>query len=467
MARLVKDSMGTIEVADDACWGAVTQRSLNNFRIGHEKMPIQLIHALALIKEAAAIANHELRGLDERYAKAIEQAAEEVRLGKFDDQFPLKVWQTGSGTQTNMNVNEVIAFRGNALLGEEVLHPNDHVNLSQSSNDTIPSAMHMAVVQRTRDKLMPSLEHLKQSLLGLQERAGRQMKVGRTHLQDATPIYFAQEVSAWVAMMDYNMKNIQEATDSLKALPLGGTAVGTGINAPKEFPKRAVELIAEKSGIAYREMTNKFFGLSSKSLLANYHGALNALATDTMKMANDIRWLGSGPRCGFGEISLPANEPGSSIMPGKVNPTQCEAMTMVAAQVMGNHTTVTVAASQGNFELNVYMPVMIFNIMQSIYLLADACQSFSDKCVSGIEINASVMDGELERSLMSVTALTPTIGYDKAAKVAKLAHAKSLTLKAACEELGYLDGASFDELMTPEHLLGLELEGEASAHPKA
>lgn len=466
MTRIVKDSMGTIEVADGAYWGAVTQRSLNNFRIGHEKMPIQLIHALALIKEAAALTNHELRGLDESYAKAIEQAAEEVRSGQLDDQFPLKVWQTGSGTQTNMNVNEVIAKRGNDILGVEVLHPNDHVNLSQSSNDTIPSAMHMAVVQRTRDKLMPALQNLKNSLEDLQERAGKQMKVGRTHLQDATPIYFAQEVSAWVAMMDYNMANIKKATEALMALPLGGTAVGTGINAPKAFAKRAVEWIAEKSGIPYKEMDNKFFGLSSKSLMANYHGALNALATDTMKMANDIRWLASGPRCGFGEISLPANEPGSSIMPGKVNPTQCEAMTMVAAQVMGNHTTVTVAASQGNFELNVYMPVMIYNIMQSIYLLADACQSFSDKCVSGIQINASVMEDELRRSLMSVTVLTPKIGYDKAAKVAKLAHEESLTLKAACEKLGFLDDESFDELMTPEHLLGLKLEDEETSHLK-
>ena len=417
--RVEHDSMGDVKVPADVYWGAQTQRSYENFRIGTEKMPEEVIYAFAVLKKAAALANLRLGKLDEARCHWIGQVCDEIMEGKWMTQFPLVVWQTGSGTQSNMNVNEVIANRGNELAGEVLLHPNDHVNMSQSSNDTFPTAMHIAAVLETKRRLLPALERMILELTGLEKKNIGVMKTGRTHLQDATPITFAQEISGWRSMLEKSKHMIEMAMREVAELALGGTAVGTGLNAPKGFAEAAAQAVSELTGETFVTAENKFHALTAKDELVFAHGALKALAANLMKIANDIRWLASGPRCGLGEISIPENEPGSSIMPGKVNPTQCEAVTMVAVQVMANDTAIGICASQGNFELNVYMPVCIYNYLQSVRLLADALDSFRANCVSGIRANREKMDENLHRSLMLVTALNPYIGYENAAKTAK------------------------------------------------
>jgi fumarate hydratase class II len=453
MPRPEKDSLGVVYVDDSRYWGAQTQRSLQNFNIGRELMPAELIRAYAVLKKACAEANAALGALGAEKAALIARVCDEISAGKLDGEFPLRVWQTGSGTQTNMNLNEVIANRGNELAGERLLHPNDDVNRSQSSNDTFPAAMRVAAATGIRSNLLPALDGLISALAGLEQRHPNLIKVGRTHLQDAVPLRFAQEVSGWRAMLEKCRRAVLLNLDGLYELPLGGTAVGTGLNAPKGFDVAAAEAVARLTGLPFAAAPNKFHALTSLDAFVFEHGALKALAADLMKIANDVRLLASGPRCGLGEISIPANEPGSSIMPGKVNPTQCEALAMVAVQVMGNDAAVAFAASQGNFELNVYQPVCAHNFLQSVRLLADAMDSFNKNCAAGIEPNAGVMSGYLERSLMSVTALNPLIGYDRAAKTAQYAYRENVTLAEAAEALGFLSKEEALEALDPKKMV--------------
>lgn len=451
--RVERDSMGEMKVPADVYWGAQTQRSYENFRIGSEKMPPELIRALGMLKKAAAMANYNLGKLDLRRRDLIIRVCDELEEGRLDGNFPLSVWQTGSGTQTNMNVNEVIANRGNRLAGESMLHPNDHVNMSQSSNDVFPSAMHLAAVMSMEDRLLPALSGLTGTLRRLEEENRGIVKTGRTHLQDATPIGFSQEISGWREMTEKGKSMIEASLPGLRELALGGTAVGTGLNTPRGFSEEAIKILSELTDKPFIPEKNKFHGLSSRDALVFAHGALKALAANMMKMANDIRWLASGPRCGLGEITIPENEPGSSIMPGKVNPTQCEAMTMIAVQVMGNDTAVGLAASQGNFELNVFMPVCIYNSLQSVNLLADGTDSFCKNCVSGIKANRERMDWNLHNSLMLVTALNPYIGYDNGAKTAKKAYRENISLRDACAELGFMSREQFAQVIRPEAMI--------------
>jgi len=455
--RIEKDTLGEINVPSDKLWAAQTQRSFENFKIGTEKMPLPLIRAFAVLKRAAAKVNRELGLLDEDKAEAIIAAADEVRTGVWDDHFPLVVWQTGSGTQTNMNVNEVIANRGNQiLLGkgiEKRIHPNDDANRSQSSNDTFPTAMHIAAYTAIVDEVLPAVELLQSTLARKSEQFKDIIKIGRTHLQDATPITLGQEISGWVRMLEKSGGMIRQSAEQLRELALGGTAVGTGINAHPKFGLLAADEIARLTGKPFVTAANKFHALTSHDELVHVHGALKALAADLMKIANDVRWLASGPRSGLGELTIPANEPGSSIMPGKVNPTQSEAMTMVVCQVMGNDAAIGFAASQGNFELNVFKPVIIYNFLQSARLLADAIRSFNDRCAVGIEPNVSVIREHLNRSLMLVTALNPHIGYDNAAAVAKLAHKEGISLKEAALRSNLLTEEQFDRIVRPERMI--------------
>jgi len=455
--RTESDTFGPIAVPADRYWGAQTQRSVENFRIGTERMPRPLIRALAIVKRAAAEVNNELGQLDAKRTRAIVNAAQEIIDGKLDDHFPLVIWQTGSGTQTNMNVNEVIANRANEMLGaplgsKEPIHPNDHVNLSQSSNDCFPTAMHIAAAEEIARLLDPSLAHLQDALQTKAKEFARIVKIGRTHTQDATPLTLGQEFSGYAQQVRNGIIRNRLALKQLYPLAQGGTAVGTGLNAKPQFAKMFAKKVAEITRLPFVSAPNKFEALASHGAYAFAHGALNALATDLFKIANDIRLLGSGPRSGLGELILPENEPGSSIMPGKVNPTQCEALTMVCSQVFGNHTAITVGASQGHFELNVYKPLLAHNMLQSIRLLADAARSFTDNCVVGIRADEKRIDELMNRSLMLVTALAPTIGYDKAAKIAKTAHANGTTLREEAIRLGYLTGEEFDRLLRPERM---------------
>ena len=451
--RIEKDTMGEMLVPKDKYWGAQTQRSFQNFRIGEEKMPREITHAFGILKKAAARANHKLGKISDEKLFAIEKACDEVIEGKLYDNFPLVVWQTGSGTQSNMNANEVIANRGNEIVGKKLLHPNDDINKSQSSNDTFPTAMHIAAVLGIEDKLFPAIDKLVATMLRLEEENKEMVKSGRTHLQDAVPISFAQEISGWRSMLEKDKAMITLALGPIKELALGGTAVGTGLNAPKGFSEGVAEEVSILTGKKFVTSQNKFQSLTSKDELVFAHGALKALACDLMKIANDIRWLSSGPRCGLGEIFIPENEPGSSIMPGKVNPTQCESLTMVAVQVVANDTAVGFGASQGNFELNVFMPVIIYNFLQSVRLLADGITSFNDNCVVGIKANAEKMKHNLYNSLMLVTALNPYIGYENAAKTAKKAHKEKISLKEACVSLGFLSEEEFDKVFHPEEMI--------------
>jgi len=452
--RTETDSFGPIEVPADRYWGAQTERSRQNFRIGDERMPQPLITALAIVKRAAAETNLALGSLDARRAKAIAAAAQEIIDGKLDGEFPLRVWQTGSGTQTNMNVNEVIANRADETLGGErgakaPVHPNDHVNMSQSSNDCFPTAMHIAAAQEISQRLLPALTHLHTALQDKTKAFARIVKIGRTHTQDATPLTLGQEFSGYAAQVKSGIARVKAGLAELFALAQGGTAVGTGLNAKRSFAKLFAQKVAAATGLHFVSAPNKFEALASHGALLFAHGALDALAADLFKIANDIRFLGSGPRSGFGELILPENEPGSSIMPGKVNPTQCEALTMVCCQVFGNHTTISVAASQGHFELNVFKPVIANAMLQSIRLLADAANSFTDHCVTGIRANEPRIRQLMENSLMLVTALAPRIGYDKAAQIAKAAHQNGTTLREEALRLGYVSSAEFDRLVNP------------------
>ena len=451
--RTEYDSMGEMKVPADVYWGAQTQRSYENFKIGEEKMPKEIIRAFGILKRAAAMANYNLGKLDLRRRDLIIRVCEELAEGALDGNFPLALWQTGSGTQTHMNVNEVIANRGNELAGERLLHPNDHVNMSQSSNDTFPTAMHLGAVLAIEDKLLPALARMSETLARLEHENEGIVKSGRTHLQDATPIGFSQEISGWRGMTEKTAAMLHTAMPGLKELALGATAVGTGLNAPAGFAEEAARQLSDLTGKKFISADNKFHALTSKDALVYAHGALKALAANMMKIANDVRWLASGPRCGLGEIRIPENEPGSSIMPGKVNPTQCEAMTMVAVQVMGNDVAVGMAASQGNFELNVFMPVCIYNFLQSVNLLADGIDSFCQNCVSGIKADRHKMDYNLHHSLMLVTALNPYIGYDNAARTAKKAYKENISLKEACVALGYMSREEFDEAVRPEAMI--------------
>jgi fumarate hydratase, class II len=457
--RIETDTMGELRVPADRYWGAQTQRSLQNFRIGGERMPPALVRALGIQKKAAALANMALGALDRRLGEAIVAAADEVIEGKLDDEFPLVVWQTGSGTQTNMNANEVIANRaverlGGRLGSKDPVHPNDHVNMGQSSNDSFPTAMHIAAAVEIHRRLLPALRHLHGALDAKAKEFADIVKIGRTHLQDATPMTLGQEFSGYARQVELGVERVEGCLPRLYPLAQGGTAVGTGLNAKKGFAERFAEEAARITGLPFVSAPNKFEALASHDALVEASGAMNVLAASLNKIANDVRWLGSGPRCGLGEIHLPENEPGSSIMPGKVNPTQAEAMTMVCAQVIGNHVTITVAGAQGNFELNVFKPVIIYNLLQSVRLLADACASFADNCVAGIEANRGRIDALLHESLMLATALNPRIGYDKAAKVAKKAHEEGTTLKEAALALGFLTAQQFDEWVRPENMLG-------------
>ncbi|MGN0659121.1 MAG: class II fumarate hydratase [Emergencia sp.] len=451
--RTEHDTMGEVKVPADRYWGAQTQRSLENFRIGTQKMPVEIIRAFGVLKKAAAEANRKLGTLDETRADLISRVCDEIIEGKLDDHFPLVIYQTGSGTQSNMNVNEVVAGRGNELAGEKLLHPNDHVNKSQSSNDTFPTAMHIAAVTAVEDRLLPSLRALRDTLRGLEEEYMDIVKTGRTHLQDATPLTLGQEISGWRSMLDHCEAQIGASLDGLRELALGGTAVGTGLNAHKDFGAVSAAEISAITGKKFVTAENKFHSLTSKDALVCVHGAMKALAADLMKIANDVRWLASGPRCGIGEISIPENEPGSSIMPGKVNPTQCEALTMVSVRVMGNDAAIGFAASQGNFQLNVFMPVMIASFLESAGLLADGMESFRTNCACGITPNREKIEENMEKSLMLVTALNPHIGYENAAKIAKLAHKKNTTLKAAAAELGLVSPEDFDRFVDPKKMI--------------
>ncbi len=455
--RIEHDSMGEVRVPADRLWGAQTQRSRENFPIGagREPMPEEIIRAFGCLKKAAAMANHALK--PEKMTKekhdAICAACDEVMDGTLLPHFPLVVWQTGSGTQSNMNANEVIANRGNAIAGKPLLHPNDDINMSQSSNDTFPTAMHIAAVTMLEDRVIPAIDVLTAALIRLEENSAGIVKSGRTHLQDATPISFSQEVSGWRTSLERDRELLERSLPGLRELALGGTAVGTGLNAPQGFDIAVAQALTELTGKPFTTALNKFHALTSKDELVFAHGALKALACDLMKMANDIRWLASGPRLGLGEIFIPENEPGSSIMPGKVNPTQCEAVTMVAVQVMGNDAAVGIAASQGNFQLNVFMPVLIYNFLQSARLLSEAMLSFHDRCVAGIRVNREKMHQNLHNSLMLVTALNPYIGYENAAKTAKKAYAENISLKEACVALGFLTEAEFDAVFHPEQMI--------------
>lgn len=455
--RLEQDSMGQVKVPADKYWGAQTQRSVEHFPIGVglETMPRELIRSFGILKKAAALANHTLKpekmSLEKR--DTICQVCDEVIAGTLAEHFPLVVWQTGSGTQSNMNANEVIANRGNELAGKNLLHPNDDVNMSQSSNDTFPTAMHIAAVESLEDRVIPALNRLIAAFVRLEKDNTGIVKSGRTHLQDATPIAFSQEISGWRSSLERCGQLLEQALPTLKELALGGTAVGTGLNAPAGFDTEVARQVSLLTGKTFVTAPNKFHALSSKSELVFAHGALKALACDLMKIANDIRWLASGPRLGLGEITIPANEPGSSIMPGKVNPTQCEAITMIAVQVMGNDAAVSMAASQGNFELNVFMPVLIYNFLQSARLLAEGMTAFHDFCVTGIRANREKMEGNLHNSLMLVTALTPYIGYENGAKTAKKAYEENISLKEACVKLGYLTQEEFDRVFHPEQMI--------------
>ncbi|MCI6548035.1 MAG: class II fumarate hydratase [Coriobacteriaceae bacterium] len=451
--RREHDSMGEVLVPEDALWGAQTQRSHENFPIGTERMPREIIRAFAVLKKAAALANVSLGRLGEEDARPIAQAADEILAGKLDGQFPLVVWQTGSGTQSNMNVNEVIANRGNAIAGERCLHPNDTVNMSQSSNDTFPTALHIAAAGAITQGLLPAIDQLVATLRGLEKRSAGIVKCGRTHLQDAVPIAFSQEVSGWRGLLEDSREQLEATLPGLYRLALGGTAVGTGLNAPAGFDAAVAAEVARLTGMPFVSAPNKFAALSGKDAVAFAHGALRTLAASMMKIANDVRWLASGPRCGLGEVRIPANEPGSSIMPGKVNPTQCEAVTMVAVQVMGNDAAIGFAASQGNFELNVFMPVIAYDFLQSTRLLADAIRSFDERCAKGIEPIRERMDENLHRSLMLVTCLNPHIGYENAAKVAHKAFDEGTSLRDACVALGFLTPERFDEVFHPEEMV--------------
>ena len=451
--RIERDSMGEMQVPADRYWGAQTQRSYQNFKIGTERMPQEIIRAFGILKKAAAMANHSLGKLDEEKLNVISQACDEVIAGQLDGHFPLVVWQTGSGTQSNMNVNEVVANRGNELAGKKLLHPNDHVNMSQSSNDTFPTAMHIAAAVELEDKLFPALDALISTFKRLEGENQDVVKSGRTHLQDAVPITVAQEISGWRSSLEKDKALLELALPPLHELALGGTAVGTGLNAPKGFDTAVAQAVSQLTGKPFVTAPNKFHALTSKDELVFAHGGLKALAADLMKIANDVRWLSSGPRCGLGELHIPENEPGSSIMPGKVNPTQCEAVTMVAVQVMANDVAVGMAASQGNFELNVFMPVCIYNFLQSVRLLADSMDSFNRNCAVGITANRDKCRHNLHNSLMLVTALNPYIGYDNAAKTAKKAHAEGISLKEACVSLGFLTAEQFDEVFHPEEMV--------------
>ena len=457
--RRETDSIGAIDVPADAYWGAQTQRSLRNFRIGDERLPAPLIRALGLVKKAAARVNVALGLLDPELGAAIERAADEVVSGALDDHFPLVVWQTGSGTQSNMNCNEVIANRACQLLGAPMgsktpVHPNDHVNLCQSSNDTFPTAMHIAAVEQCHHALLPALDRLRQALAERARAFDRIVKIGRTHLQDATPLTLGQEFSGYATQVEHGIARIEAALPRLRALAQGGTAVGTGLNAKAGFDRRFAAEIAALTGLPFETADNKFEAIAAHDAVVEASGALNTVAASLMKIANDVRFLASGPRCGLGELDLPANEPGSSIMPGKVNPTQSEALTMVAAQVMGNHVAVSVAGASGHFELNVFKPVMIYNLLQSIRLIADGARSFADNCVAGIEANRARIERLLHESLMLVTALNPHIGYDAAARIAKKAHAEGITLKRAALALGLVDAADFDAWVDPAKMVG-------------
>lgn len=457
--RIETDSMGPIEVPANQYWGAQTQRSLHHFAIGHDRMPIEVIHAMATLKKAAAMTNQQLGLLAEDKAKLIVAAADEIIAGKHDNEFPLRVWQTGSGTQTNMNVNEVISNRAIEMAGGErgskkPVHPNDHVNMSQSSNDTFPTAMYIAAVQAITHKVLPNVKELREGLAAKMREFNSIIKIGRTHLQDAVPLTLGQEFSGYVAQLDMALRVIENSLAGLYELALGGTAVGTGLNAHPEFAHKVAQQIADLTGLPFVSASNKFAALASHEALVIASGALKTLATSLMKIANDIRWLGSGPRCGLGELSLPENEPGSSIMPGKVNPTQCEAMTMVCVQVMGNDAAVSFANSQGNFELNVFKPVMIYNFLHSARLLADASHLFTKYCVEGLRANEAKINQFLHNSLMLVTALSPVIGYDKAAQIAHHGLHHNMTLREACIALGHLSGEEFDKAVRPEEMLG-------------
>jgi fumarate hydratase class II len=453
--------MGAVEVPADRYWGAQTQRSLHHFSIGEDRMPVEVVRALGILKKASALVNRDLGKLPADKADLIVAAAAEVIDGTLDDHFPLYVWQTGSGTQSNMNANEVISNRAIEMAGGEMgsrspIHPNDDVNMSQSSNDTFPTAMHIAAAQAVHDHVLPAVRELRDALRRKAEEFGDIVKIGRTHLQDAVPLTLGQEFSAFVAQLDADVERIEAALPGLYELAIGGTAVGTGLNAPRDFGRRAAGVIAELTGLPFVDAPNKFKALAAHDALVHAHAALNTLATSLMKIANDIRWLASGPRSGLGELELPENEPGSSIMPGKVNPTQSEAMTMVCTQVFGNHVTVTVAASQGNFQLNVFKPVIVRSFLHTARILADACRTFREFCVEGLEPRHEVIDQLVNRSLMLVTALTPKIGYDKAAEIAKKAHKEGTTLKEAALELGYLTGEEFDEAVHPHRMTGPE-----------
>ncbi len=455
--RIEHDSMGEVKVPADKYWAAQTERSHQNFKIGMgiEIMPREITHAFGILKKAAAMANNALKPekMTDEKLSAIKAACDEVIAGELDEHFPLVVWQTGSGTQSNMNTNEVIANRGNEIAGRKLLHPNDDINMSQSSNDTFPTAMHIAAVTVIEDKLFPAMDLLIDTFRRLEAENEGIVKSGRTHLQDATPIKFSQEISGWRSSLEKDKKMLMIALPELKELALGGTAVGTGLNTPKGFDVKVAEAVSELTGKDFVTAENKFHALTSKDELVFAHGALKALACDLMKIANDVRWLASGPRDGLGEITIPENEPGSSIMPGKVNPTQCEAVTMVAVQVMGNDVAVGMAASQGNFELNVFMPVCIYNFLQSARLLADVIVSFNDNCAVGIKANREKMHHNLHNSLMLVTALNPYIGYENAAKTAKKAFKDNISLKEACVELGFLTAEKFDEVFHPEEMV--------------
>ncbi len=460
--RIEKDTMGEIQVPSDKYYGAQTARSLLNFKIGGDKFPREFIRALGILKKAAALANKELRILSEDKAELISKAADEVIEGKLDEHFPLVVWQTGSGTQTNMNANEVIANRAIELAGGQLgsknpIHPNDDVNKSQSSNDTFPTAMHIATVEQIQKRLIPMITKLRDALQKKSDEFKDIIKIGRTHLMDAVPLTLGQEFSGYVQMLTNGLERIQASLPRLYELALGGTAVGTGLNTHPDFAQLSARKIAEITGLPFITARNKFEALATHDALVEFHGVLKTLAASLMKIANDIRWLGSGPRCGLGEIHLPENEPGSSIMPGKVNPTQSEAMTMVCAQVFGNDVTVNFAGASGNFELNVFKPVIIFNVLNSIRLISDACESFTDNCIVGIEPNIDNIKRHLDNSLMLVTALNPVIGYDNAAKVAKKAHLENKTLKQAAMELELLTEEQFDQIVRPENMIGPSL----------
>lgn len=459
--RIETDSMGEIAVDDSKYWGAQTERSLHHFNIGSDLMPLEVIHAFGILKKAAAMTNLDLGKLSAEKAELIIKAADEVMLGKLDAHFPLHVWQTGSGTQSNMNVNEVISNRAIDMVhgvkgSKKPIHPNDDVNMSQSSNDTFPTAMHIAAALAFKQKLLPAVSTLRNALAAKMDAFKNIIKTGRTHLQDAVPLTLGQEFSGYVVQLDDCLKRMEQALPELYALALGGTAVGTGLNTHPQFAVKVADNIAKITGLPFITAPNKFVALASHEALVHAHGTLKNLACALMKIANDIRWLGSGPRCGIGELILPENEPGSSIMPGKVNPTQCEAMTMVCTQVLGNDTTIGIADSQGNFELNVFKPVIIFNLLHSLNLLSDSCHSFEEFCVEGLQANKPVIEYYLNNSLMLVTALNQHIGYDKAAKIAKTAHAENTSLKEAAVKLGYLTAEEFTKLVNPAHMIAPE-----------